>query len=512
MHCLSCDDMRKKVGVLFGFRSNTSWKKVLSVLYLMFCGFMFIVIFSEGRKGRVTVYDFVINKFAYAFIAVSFLSPYLFLSNTRLRDLLPLFKKRNAIASTIGMVCVVSVLGLSSGAVSSLHSEEYKEDMKNHAYVELSSDGVSCTTGGVISLKCDYCGKIEEEKVSASGHNYEEQSRIEPDCVTSGCITFKCSKCDELSVEVLPLLGHTPAIVSKIDATCSTTGRVFYKCTVCKENVEEVVEKLEHDLVELSRKDATDYLDGEVVSMCKSCGEEITEVIPCLIPKGTINNPHIINAQQVFDCSADGTSQAMYLNQWVNITGTVLSISDHSNLKGYYLVGGPGKGVVCWVDSMVKEANYGQVINVIGKVSVADTKHIEINNCQIKSASWPDNKTQSPVSLCNWRYSIDYIGGVEWTFSLINNTDKVVKYVHMEWCCYNGVGDIICDDFTGKPNFTIKYTGPLESGQSSGALRNATKFYNHNYKSAKLTSFCVEFMDGTVVYISIQAYSDVIIE
>ena len=84
-------------------------------------------------------------------------------------------------------------------------------------------------------------------------------------------------------------------------------------------------------------------------------------------------------------------------------------------------------------------------------------------------------------------------------FKLTNNTNKTVKYVTMEWNCYNAVGDLVYDEITRKPSYSIKYTGPLESKQTTNYLCNTTLFYNYSYQSSKLTKFKVEFTDGTII-------------
>lgn len=540
----------KKQGVLLGFRSNKAWKKVLSVLYIIFFGIVALAGMSGGREGQVTVYDFVIDKIWSFILILTFFSPYIFLSNTKLRDVLPLFNKRKAGLSFVGMIVVVFLLAFIGGGVNSMHSEEYQADMENHAYVVISTEGVSCTTEGVASLKCEYCGRTAEEIVPVSGHKLVEQSCVEPDCITAGSKTSKCENCGEIVTEPIAALGHTLTEVSRTDATCTTTGSVTSKCDVCEAEIDEEIAMLPHDLVEASRKDATcaeagelvskcnvcgekvtealaqlthklvevsrqdatDFVDGEIVSRCENCGEESVEIIPCLIARGSKENPYVIEPQVLFDLSVDGESQKPYYEQWVNITGTVLSISDYGDLKGYYLIGGPGNGVVCWVDGDDTDVQYGQAVNFIGKVSVADTKHIEINECEIVSVSWPEEKQQSPVTISGWRYTIDYVGGVEWNFKLTNNSDKTIKYVVMEWYCYNGVGDLIRCEITGKSSHSVRYTGPLEPGQTTNTQRNTTLFYNHSYKSAKLTKLQVEFMDGTIINITSQGYSDIIVD
>ena len=500
----------KEQGILFGFRSNKGWKKVISTMYLIFCSFMLLAICIDGRKGQISTYDFFIGKVNDLTTMLSFLSPYIFLSNTKLRDFLPLFNKRKAILSFIGLFVFSLVMGLTSSTVSSLHSEEYLADMENHAYVVVSTEGATCTTEGVASMKCDYCGKTTVETIPASGHEFVVHSRVEPNCTTAGSVASTCVNCNEVITEPVAALGHDLAISSQIDATCSAPGQRVGKCNVCGEDVVEEIPQLSHKLNEISRVDVTDYEDGEIVSKCENCGDEIVEVIPCLIPRGSKDNPHVFEPQVLFDLSVDGESQKPYFEQCINITGTVLNISDYGELKGYYLVGGPGNGVVCWVDGGDTDIQYGQTVNFIGKISVADTKHIEINECEIVSVSWPEEKQKSPVTISSWRYTIDYVGGVEWNFRLTNNSNRTIKYIIIEWNCYNGVGDPICCEITGASSYSAKFTGPLEPGQTSSTQRNTSLFYNHSYKSAKLTKLQVEFMDGTIININDKGYSDYI--
>jgi hypothetical protein len=103
----------------------------------------------------------------------------------------------------------------------------------------------------------------------------------------------------------------------------------------------------------------------------------------------------------------------------------------------------------------------------------------------------------SPVTILDWTYNIDYVGGVEWNFRIKNNTDKQIKYVTLQWDCYNAVGDLIYDEIGWKSYVRVRFTGPLDAYSTSGSKRNTDKFYNHNLKSYKMTEIIVEYMDGT---------------
>ncbi|MDR2590442.1 MAG: Ig-like domain-containing protein [Oscillospiraceae bacterium] len=105
---------------------------------------------------------------------------------------------------------------------------------------------------------------------------------------------------------------------------------------------------------------------------------------------------------------------------------------------------------------------------------------------------------QSPVTLRNMKYSIDFAGGVEWTLQFRNNSDKEINYVIIRWDCYNAVGDKIKCLISGSSEVGLRFTGPLKGGETSTTKRNTAKFYNSTYSSSKFTQIIVEFADGTI--------------
>lgn len=226
--------------------------------------------------------------------------------------------------------------------------------------------------------------------------------------------------------------------------------------------------------------------------------------------QGSENNPYILNATAWHTAHCEGTSEQKYIDQWVMVSGTVLSISDYGSLKGYYLSGGPGSGLVCWAEGDTISVQYGQQIEYVGKVTVEDSKQIELSDGTIQNVSWPTEKVKSPITISEWTWTRDSAGGVEWDFRFTNNTDKTVKYIVMEWYCYNAVGDLVYDEISRKASHGIKFTGPLEAGKTSDLMCNSTLFYNHSYHTSKLTKLTVEFMDGTVIHINDEAYVDII--
>ena len=116
----------------------------------------------------------------------------------------------------------------------------------------------------------------------------------------------------------------------------------------------------------------------------------------------------------------------------------------------------------------------------------------------------------SPIAFINRTYEIDYVGGVQWTFEIKNNSEKEIKYVTLEWSCCDSVGEPIYDDITGKNIVGYKFPGPWECGETKRyQTDNTSKFYNHAYAQSKLVTIKVEFMDGEIVDINSKEYTDI---
>ena len=221
---------------------------------------------------------------------------------------------------------------------------------------------------------------------------------------------------------------------------------------------------------------------------------------------------YILSADAWFSECCEGTSQEKYLNQWVKVQGTVLWISETNSRIGYALAGGKESSLICWIDGHDVDAQFGQYIEYVGRVTEADSNTITLSDGYIEVAKWPDPVPKSPVTISDWSATRDSAGGVEWNFRFTNNTDKVIKYIYISWDCYNAVGDLVYDQITGKSNVSLKYTGPLGPGEKTDLLENTTRFYSYSFNSSALTKLQVEFMDGTLIWVSNEGHKDFIVD
>lgn len=72
-----------------------------------------------------------------------------------------------------------------------------------------------------------------------------------------------------------------------------------------------------------------------------------------------------------------------YDGQRVEITGTVLSVREFSDMNGYYLYGWTGNGLCCWVYETSKSVNAGETVTFRGQVINPGPDMVEITYCEV---------------------------------------------------------------------------------------------------------------------------------
>lgn len=143
---------------LLGFRSNKAWKKVISILYMIIIGFFSIVYFStiDSINDAITSVEGL----------MMLVSPYVFLSNFKIRKFLPLFKENKKSKSFIGLVCVNILIIL---ICHMINPATYCE----HNWIETEKVDATCMESGYIDLHCDLCDSEKTEYIEENGHTFE---------------------------------------------------------------------------------------------------------------------------------------------------------------------------------------------------------------------------------------------------------------------------------------------------------------------------------------------------
>ena len=178
---------------LWGFRSKKAWKMVLSGFYLLFCVILLIGAVTQKRPPALPTPDYRIDLATNLLTLLLFLSPYIFLSDSPLRDRLPVFKKKNLRTDCCGLIIVVFIIFTGIGLLDELHTDAYKADQENHAYIITESTPASCEESGECHYECNFCGAGYIDTIDPLGHQMQILSEA-PD----GTTTSVCTRCGKM--------------------------------------------------------------------------------------------------------------------------------------------------------------------------------------------------------------------------------------------------------------------------------------------------------------------------
>lgn len=269
------------------------------------------------------------------------------------------------------------------------------------------------------------------------------------------------------AVGAATLCEHEWETIEKTKPTCTESGTAVLHCSLCDtERDDEELPPTGHTWVE-TRKEATCAEEGEIVKECLICNSKTIEK---LVAQHNYTETIVTKPK----CNADGTAQLVCSGcgekqeKPIPATGHTMSSATCTQPKTCSACG----------------ATDGDPLGHTTAFGLCTRCHEAIQK-------------QSPVTVVGMRWTMDYVGGVEWTFKIRNNTDKEIKYITFQWTCYNAVGDSIRDEISMKNYVRLKYTGPLAPGETTDSKRNTTLFYNHSYANLKWNEITVEYMDGT---------------
>lgn len=199
--------------------------------------------------------------------------------------------------------------------------------------------------------------------------------------IISGCVNNSLVDRDSaVSTSSVPIEEHSYTKEVTVPATCTQVGEVTYTCETCGDKYTEEIPQIPHVGEEKITIEPTLIENGEKEITCSMCGGTFTEII---LPLGTLSSsPYEIKASSLYkDVAKEKTEQ--YQNKYLAVSGSVVYISDYGDLKGYYLYGSIGQGVVCWVNGNTLIANTGSDVVFVGRADNFGIDHIELTNCSI---------------------------------------------------------------------------------------------------------------------------------
>ena len=173
---------------------------------------------------------------------------------------------------------------------------------------------------------------------------------------------------------------HSYAKEVTVAATCTQVGKVTYTCETCGDTYTEEIPQIPHVGEEKVKIEPTLTDNGEAEITCSMCGGIFTKTILAL---GTLSSsPYEIKASSLYKDAAKGNT-GEYQNKYLSVSGSVVYISDYGDLKGYYLYGSIGNGVVCWVEGNTLVANTGTEVVFLGKAENVSTDQVELTKCSL---------------------------------------------------------------------------------------------------------------------------------
>lgn len=92
--------------------------------------------------------------------------------------------------------------------------------------------------------------------------------------------------------------------------------------------------------------------------------------------------------------------------------------------------------------------------------------------------------------------SANSVGGHDYYFSYVNNSNKTIKYLYWTGTFYNEVNDIVYCDIRDYSSYTGKDTGPVAPGETGGGVWDCV-IYNWSADYVKFSNISITYMDGT---------------
>lgn len=131
--------MKRTLRKLLGFRSGTPWKELLAAVYYLACATFLVIGMATPPLIACGPWDTAVVKLSTFVLFLWMLSPAIFLSDTDFRAKLPLFKKRIAMYSLVGLMIVFVLFQYLFTAVEGLHTHEYLDEFRT--YISATYEG-----------------------------------------------------------------------------------------------------------------------------------------------------------------------------------------------------------------------------------------------------------------------------------------------------------------------------------------------------------------------------------
>lgn len=127
---------------VFGFRSGTSWKSTVAVIYYIACLAAYGILLTTPPLVECGLRDRIVLRISVTILFIWAMSPALLMSDTPLRERLPLFRRNSPTGDLCGMLVACLIFVYLFAWSESFHTKAYKIHMGEYlqtAYAQTAS-------------------------------------------------------------------------------------------------------------------------------------------------------------------------------------------------------------------------------------------------------------------------------------------------------------------------------------------------------------------------------------
>lgn len=127
-------------------------------------------------------------------------------------------------------------------------------------------------------------------------------------------------------------------------------------------------------------------------------------------------------------------------------------------------------------------------------VNTYDNCSYVINNDNTKTL----NIEPFPIIITDCEKKLNSVGGLDYSLTIVNNSDKTINYIDYTVHVVNKVGDTVSDTISGKTTFYLEDTGPYAPNETTSGIWEAM-MYNYSAYDVVIDEVTIKYNDNTSV-------------
>lgn len=126
---------------------------------------------------------------------------------------------------------------------------------------------------------------------------------------------------------------------------------------------------------------------------------------------------------------------------------------------------------------------------------------LALSGCMATSPKSVEPNAEAPVRLFDFGAApLDHFDGADFRVRILNQSGKVIKYVHLDVFAQNAVGDLATDRLGRPAQRKLQVVGPIEHGEQADKpwpTQFKAVWYNSSIVCAGINGVQITYMDGT---------------